>query len=361
MLDIKLKLRRGHTSPRDWRSLSALKTLFWNMTYACNFRCPICFSDSGRPTAGELSLQESRQMIDNAARAGVQEFILSGGEPLSHPHLLELLSYMAQLGCSARIATNGSLITDQVLERMQSETRVKSFQVSLDTLEPLLYQKIHGCGPGVMEQVLEHMALMMARGFHTTVALRLTPETLPGLPALLDHASKEGWSTVTVHCPVPVRRSAGTFGPDEDILALLEPVIHHFCSIPHWLIETYIPWAPYHPSIQALEKEVRFVHRGCSAGRDRLTVTPEGHIVPCVCLDLPQAYLGNVRQHDLGEVFAHAPLCHILRHPERHGICEGCVHLSRCGGGCRTVAIASTGRLDGQDTSCPLWRSGLPR
>jgi len=38
MLDIKLKLRPGHTSERAWLEPSPLRQLFWNITYACNYR-----------------------------------------------------------------------------------------------------------------------------------------------------------------------------------------------------------------------------------------------------------------------------------------------------------------------------------
>jgi len=357
MLDTKLKLRPGHTSDRPWMEPSPLRALFWNVTSACNYRCGICFSDSGKPQPNELTTGEAREFLRQVKAAGIRDVIISGGEPFVRKDLIEILAYMAELGIAARIASNGSLLTDEVLDRLMRETLAKSFQISLDTLDPDLYGEFHGVGREGLQTALDALRRIQERGFHTTISARLTPQTLPGIPQLLDLACEEGWSTVTVHAILHTRRCDGAYPQDADILSLLSPVLEHFVSLPErWLVETYIPWAQYHPVVKRLEKQVRVVRRGCRAGRDRLTVNADGAISPCVCLDVPAAYVGNVRCDDLLDVFRNAPLCEMLRHPQEHGICQDCPSVGTCGGGCRAAAYALTGRLDGQDESCPVWQ-----
>jgi radical SAM protein with 4Fe4S-binding SPASM domain len=176
----------------------------------------------------------------------------------------------------------------------------------------------------------------------------------------MDYACAEGWSTVTIHCPLHTGRTYGAWPQDADVLSLLEPIFAHFLSLPQqWLVETYIPWAEYHPVIRQFQERIRFVHVGCRAGRDRLTIHPSGSISPCVCLDVPPAYVGNVRRDDLADVFHNSLLCRMMRDPRQYGICAECPHVSACGGGCRAAAYALTGRLDGQDQCCPVWRGVL--
>lgn len=358
MLDLKLKFKPGHTNPRDWMAPAALKQLCWNVTYACNYRCGICFTDAGRPAAGELTTAEAQHMLRGAAAAGVRDVIISGGEPFARADLIDLLRFMAGLGLTARIATNGSLLTEAQLAALRRDTKVKSFQVSLDTLDPGAYARVHGVPETLLPQALTNLALMQQYGFHTTVSARATPDTLPGLTALLERAAAEHWATLTIHCPVPTRRTRQGFSEDTDLLTLLEPALEHFARLPGaWLVETYIPWAPYHPVMQRLTTRIGVVHRGCAAGRDRLTVNPCGDISPCVCLDTASAYVGNVRQHDLAKVFAESALCRMLRSPQAFGICADCRHVASCGGGCRAAAVAVTGRLDGRDPGCPLSRA----
>jgi radical SAM protein with 4Fe4S-binding SPASM domain len=174
----------------------------------------------------------------------------------------------------------------------------------------------------------------------------------------MDLARREGWETLTIHLPIHTRRVRDAGAVDEDLLARLEPVFEHFLAGEHWLVETYIPWAALHPAMRRLEERVRVVHRGCSAGRDRLTVSPCGMLSPCVCLDVPAAYLGNVRDHGLSAIFASTALDDTFRRPSAHGACADCSLYASCGGGCRAAAFAHTGNLDGEDGSCPVRRSG---
>ena len=362
MQDIKLKLKPGHSSERAWMAPSPLRTLFWNVTYACNYRCGICFTDSGAKRPDELDTAQALDLVRKAHEAGIRDFLISGGEPFVRKDIIPILSRMADLGITARIATNGSLLNAEILGRLKRETLTKSFQISLDTISADEYALLHETSPSELATVLDNLRLLMELGFHTTVSVRLSPQTLPGIPRLLDLAHQEGWATVTVHCPVHTKRTRGAFRQDEDVLALLVPVFDHFCALPErWLAETYIPWAEYHPVLRRLGKKIKVVHRGCRAGRDRLTVSPSGWLSPCVCLDVPQAYVGHIGRDDLGEVFQTAPLCRMLRNPEVHGICSDCPKVARCGGGCRAAAYALTGRVDGQDRSCPIWKKKTER
>jgi len=355
MLDIKFKLKPGHTSERVWMESSPLKTLFWNVTYACNFRCGICFMDAGPPVPGELTAREALKTVDKIHAAWVRDVLISGGEPFVRPDLMDILERMARFGIVARIASNGSLLDDALLRRLREKTLVRSFQISLDTVDPELYARIHGTTPDVFDTVVAKMDLIRKHGFHTTTSVRLTPRTLPGIPDLLDLAVRKDWATVTVHLPLHTRRIKDAFPQDADTLSLLEPVFEHFCDLPRtWLVETYIPWAEYHPAVRRLEKRTRVIHRGCRAGRDRLTIHPTGALSPFVCMDLPEVYYGNVRESDLREAFQNSPACAILRNPLEYGICADCRNAKKCGGGCRAAAFALEGRPDALDRSCPV-------
>jgi len=271
------------------------------------------------------------------------------------PDLEDILERMAGHGIAVRVATNGSLLDDALLKRLKAGTRVKSFQVSLDTIDPEAYSAIHGTAPGELEKVLANIDLIRENGFHTTTSVRLTPRTLPGIPALLDEAVRREWATVTVHIPVHTRRIKDAFPQDADVFSLLEPVLDHFCELPRtWLVETYVPWAEYHPVIRRLEKRIKVVHRGCRAGRDRLTIHPTGALSPCVCMDRPEAYYGNIRDIDLREAFRNSPACAILREPGAVGLCADCKHATHCGAGCRAAALALDGRIDAPDRACPV-------
>ena len=117
MLDIKLKLKPGHSSQRAWMEPSSLRALFWNVTYACNYRCSICFTDSSHAHQRELDTKEAEEAIHAIHSAGIRDVLISGGEPFMRPDMTELLKKMAQHKIATRIASNGSLPNDEILEK----------------------------------------------------------------------------------------------------------------------------------------------------------------------------------------------------------------------------------------------------
>jgi len=354
MLDVKLKIKPGHTNERSWMTPAPVKTFFWNVTYRCNYHCGICFTDAGGNRDDELTTVEAKDLIRTLHNMGIRDLILSGGEPFMRKDIDELLAFMGDLEITARIATNGYPLSQERLEFLRNKTRTKSFQVSLDTLDPGKYDRFHGSPGGAIHKVLENLSLMKSMGFHTTVSVRLTPETLPGINDILDRAALEGWATVTIHFPLHTNRTENSYSQDEEFFEILKPVFEHFLKIPHWLIETYIPWAEYHPVVKRFREKIRFVHRGCSAGRDHFTISPAGWLSPCVCMDLPEVYLGNVREKSPEELIRDSSLCKMFRKPWDYGICRDCELVTKCGGGCRAAAFSMTGRLDGLDGTCPV-------
>jgi radical SAM protein with 4Fe4S-binding SPASM domain len=362
MLDIKLKLRVGHARERSWMEPSPLKTFFWNVTYKCNYNCGICFTDSGAGRSDELNTEQAFEVIDKIHASGVNDVIISGGEPFIRADMVDILARMADKGITARIASNGSLLTDELLGRLEKETLTKSFQISIDTVDPALYGKIHGVDASMFEKVLEGITQVKEHGFHTTASVRLTPLTLPAIPDLIDFAHNQGWATLTIHLPLHTRRVSDAFDQNTDLLALVKPAFDHFCQYSDkWLIETYIPWAQYHPTMREIEKKATVMHRGCRAGRDRLTINPNGMLSACVCMDIPELYVGDIKTDDLVECFEQSELCNLMRNPQEHGLCMECPHVATCGAGCRASAYATEGRIDGQDKACPVWQRRTAR
>ena len=69
-------------------------------------------------------------MVANARDVGVEDIIISGGEPFMRQDMTEILSSMGDLGISARIASNGSLLTDEILTELRDHSLTQSFQIS---------------------------------------------------------------------------------------------------------------------------------------------------------------------------------------------------------------------------------------
>lgn len=92
----------------------------WNATKTCNLTCVHCYADAEiKRFAGELSTEEAQRMIEDLASMNVPALLISGGEPLVRPDILDLADYATSLGVRVTFSTNGTLINKEKAERLK--------------------------------------------------------------------------------------------------------------------------------------------------------------------------------------------------------------------------------------------------
>ena len=113
------------------------RLVFWETTAGCNLHCSHCrrskVSDGLLPE--DLSTLEAMDKIDQIASMGKPILVLSGGEPLLRPDIFTLARRAADAGLTVALATNGTLVDDDVATRVK-ESGVARVSVSLDGAEP---------------------------------------------------------------------------------------------------------------------------------------------------------------------------------------------------------------------------------
>lgn len=79
------------------------------ITRKCPMRCILCSSNGGDPYPEEFSLDKLKNIIGQAKSLGVTQISLSGGEPLTYPHILDICKYIADFDIDIFIYTSGNL------------------------------------------------------------------------------------------------------------------------------------------------------------------------------------------------------------------------------------------------------------
>lgn len=93
------------------------------ITDHCNLHCRHCWPDSGRPIkAPPVPLEQLQGMVRNFVLLGAEEICLTGGEPLTHPHWLDILIFSGTVSAlkNVRIQTNGTLLTHKIVNTLAS-------------------------------------------------------------------------------------------------------------------------------------------------------------------------------------------------------------------------------------------------
>jgi MoaA/NifB/PqqE/SkfB family radical SAM enzyme len=99
----------------------------------CNLACGYCneFDDVSKPVPTETILRR----VDRLAELGTTIITISGGEPLLHPDLDEIIAHIRRCGMLAGLITNGYLLTAERVRRL-NRAGLDHLQISIDNVQP---------------------------------------------------------------------------------------------------------------------------------------------------------------------------------------------------------------------------------
>src|ERR1700744_3323659 len=99
----------------------------------CNLACTYCneFDDVSKP----VDIDEMRRRVGHLGRLGTSVITISGGEPLLHPELDEVIRAIRKTGAIAGMITNGYLLMPERIERL-NKAGLDHMQISIDNVMP---------------------------------------------------------------------------------------------------------------------------------------------------------------------------------------------------------------------------------
>jgi len=99
----------------------------------CNLACAYCneFDKVSQP----VPLEEMYRRLDKLAELGTTIITISGGEPLLHPQLDEVIRRIRHHGMIAGLITNGYLLTAERIQRL-NRAGLEHLQISIDNVKP---------------------------------------------------------------------------------------------------------------------------------------------------------------------------------------------------------------------------------
>lgn len=102
-------------------------------TRRCNIACAYCneYDDFSSPVA----IDELKKRTDRLAALGVSIITLSGGEPLLHPQLDDLIAHIRSHGIIAGLITNGYLLGPKRIRDLNA-AGLEYLQISIDNISP---------------------------------------------------------------------------------------------------------------------------------------------------------------------------------------------------------------------------------
>jgi MoaA/NifB/PqqE/SkfB family radical SAM enzyme len=99
----------------------------------CNLACSYC--NEYDKTSDPVPVDVMKRRLDALANLGTSVITISGGEPLMHPGLDEIIRHVRQRGMVAGLISNGYYMTPERIHRL-NEAGLEHLQISIDNVNP---------------------------------------------------------------------------------------------------------------------------------------------------------------------------------------------------------------------------------
>lgn len=120
-----------------------IQKMHLELTYRCNFRCIQCYNTTHAGTDTELTLAEWRSVLEQLAALGCHSVTFTGGEVFVRKDAVDILQAACENGFSFRINTNGSLINESLIRKLEPmRPFLQAFDVSFYGATPQVHDTL---------------------------------------------------------------------------------------------------------------------------------------------------------------------------------------------------------------------------
>ncbi len=343
---------------------STLRMVAWEVTRSCNLACVHCRASSILgPYNGELNTAACRKLIDGMAAFSQPVVILTGGEPLLREDIFEIASYGTGKGLRMVMATNGTLVSEEIVRRM-IESGIKRVSVSIDGADAGSHDRFRRV-PGAFDGSMRGIEAMKKAGMEFQINTTITQANLGQMSAIHDLALRIGAAAHHIFLLVPTGRGkqmadqAISPGDYEETLewfyeqSIACPIQLKATCAPHYyrilrqkgkgrpLSESKAGSAAGHP--------LNAMTRGCLGGSSFCFISHTGQVQPCGYLEID---CGQIKEKGFEDIWKESKVFSELRNLGRYkGKCGRCEFIKVCGG-CRARAYEVTGDYLAEEPFC---------
>jgi len=357
------------TVPRPYAVLAEI-------TYRCPLHCPYCSNPvdhcratasvadpeggrrSARPTTalttahattnnGELTTEEWKRVIREAAALGVLQIGFSGGEPLARRDLAELIRAAREAKLYTNLITSGIGLDDDRLRALR-DAALDSIQLSFQSDESNLADEI--AGAHAHERKLDVAAKIRAARIPLSLNFVIHRRNIDRLAQMIDLAEAIGAERVEL-------ANVQFYGWAFRNRAALFPSRHQVDRARDIATAAKARLAGKIDIFYVLPDYYEIRPKPClnGWGQRYLTVNPIGDVLPCptALSAIPDLRLENVRTRDLDWIWRESESFNRFRGTEwMPEPCQSCPQREIDFGGCRCQAALLTGSAANTDPVC---------
>ncbi|HVF71774.1 MAG TPA: radical SAM protein [Chthoniobacterales bacterium] len=187
------------------------------LTDRCNLDCSYCTEYDN--SKAHPKLEDLKLWIKKIRDLGTMRIALVGGEPLTHPDVVEIVRYCRELGFATSLTTNGFLLTRKLLKDLE-DAGLQVMQISVDRMTPSPITKKS------FKTILPKLDYFKDSKVRLHITGVICADTLPESKAVLETGLARGIPTEVrlVHAD-PLSRFRVERGNKEELAAFIDSMI----------------------------------------------------------------------------------------------------------------------------------------
>lgn len=331
------------------------------ITSKCNLRCKYCaFFTSTNDVGQDLPTEEWLRFFNELGQAAVMEVSFMGGEPFLREDLKELINGVIRNRMRFQIASNGTLISEEIAEFLVSvNNRCNGIQISIDGSTSEVHNLYRG--KSNFFKIIESIKILKKYNVPIFARVTINKSNVKELEAIADFLLEDiGLKDVSTNTVVPIglgQRNANLFELSVDELSFAMKTFSELnkkypkriqaLSGPKFHLENWSRMIKDKKS----RKNPTFKQGGylgnCANVQKSLVIRSDGVIVPCGLL--AHIELGKINEDNIRKVWqSHLKLQELRKRNtiplSKFKYCHGCEYMSFCkGGSCPALSLERTG------------------
>ncbi len=290
-----------------WKKDEQIKTAYIDITNACNMDCSYCSKSicSNDEKASLCHFCDFKVIVEKLQTESeeLKMLYISGGEPLLHPDLVEMVGYASQKGLHVYLWTNGTLLTQDLLERLKPvcDTVIVSIEASNESLNDKI------AGKGNFEIRMESIRLLKEMDIPFLMVATPHRENIHDLPNMYSLAYNLGARGFFINEPILLKQDGSDlsayFEKDESVLLKInEEINKQAILVNSWKNNQLkknssknLSMSYFNDTKRCLNNPIRLdKKKSCGACVNEISIDVKGNVYPCHNLEVGKYKMGKL-------------------------------------------------------------------
>jgi MoaA/NifB/PqqE/SkfB family radical SAM enzyme len=320
----------------------------WHFIDSCNLRCKHCYQNGYNNKNIDFDILNAifKKLNEAMVKWNMKCYVsLTGGEPFLKPeglfYLMDLIENSDNFKNIA-VLTNGTLMTDKLIEKLKTYKKLSEIQVSLDGHDEKTHDAIRG--EGTFLKTVSAVTMLKNSGIKTVLMFTLHKKNTASASKMPELAASLNIDALTVERMTTMNdKEKDEFFIEAEELKKIYTDVYEKSKIAFKNSNTKLSTS--RPLWNLIDENTGGY---CPIGLSSLCILHDGTLLPCRRLYLP---LGNILTDGLFKVWYNSDILWNLRKRNGGNECNNCANSDRCGG-CKAISYYYNHDFNSKDPQC---------